>query len=235
MSICFNLPSGYRAAVVGATGGIGSAFVELIRRDERCSDLISLGRSLENKLDITDERSIALSVKAVAERGPVHLIVIATGILSDTGKSPEKALRQLDGDHLAKLYAVNAIGPLMVIKHYAELMPRKERGVIAAISARVGSISDNRLGGWYSYRMSKAALNMGIKTAAVEIARIRPNAVCLALHPGTVATPLSDPFSRGRSRLDPLTSAESMLGVINAAKPEDSGSFFSFDGQRLEY
>lgn len=164
------------------------------------------------------------------------MILVATGLLHDPAIMPERALRDLDGDRLARSFRVNAIGPALVAKHFAPLLPREGRSVFAALSARVGSIGDNRIGGWYGYRASKAALNMLMKTAAIEIRRTRPQAICVTLHPGTVDTKLSKPFQRGVAD-DRLFTAEKsarhLLDVLDRVEPADSGKCFAWDGQEV--
>ncbi len=230
MTTMTSLPDGYRAVVAGATGGIGRAFRDLLDADPRCGEVTGLARGSMPALDVTDEESIAACAEAAGRGGEIHLLVDATGLLHDGALQPEKSLEALDGAHLARLFAVNASGPALLLKHFHRLMPRRGRSLFGTLSARVGSIGDNRLGGWYGYRASKAALNMFVRTAAIEIARKRPDHVSLALHPGTVATGLSDPFSSGRDRLAPDDAAARMLGVLDRAEPADSGGFFAYDG-----
>jgi NAD(P)-dependent dehydrogenase (short-subunit alcohol dehydrogenase family) len=184
-------------------------------------------------IDLEDEEAIAAAAATLAGEGPLDLVIIATGLLHDASLAPEKALRDLDGGKLARYFAVNAAGPALAAKHFLPLLNRRGQPVFAALSARVGSIGDNRLGGWYGYRASKAALNMIVKTLAIELARTRPNAVCVALHPGTVDTPLSRPFQRavaGGQLLEPVESAARLLNVVAALQPGDSGSCIGWDG-----
>ncbi len=162
-------------------------------------------------------------------------MIVATGILQGDGIAPEKSSRELSADGLARYFAVNTIGPALVAKHFLPLLSRGP-AVFAALSARVGSIGDNRLGGWYGYRASKAALNMIVRTLAIELARTRPEAVCIALHPGTVDTGLSQPFQRGvppGQLFTPQRSAEALLDVLAGLTPADSGGCFAWDGQRI--
>ncbi|NNF79086.1 MAG: SDR family NAD(P)-dependent oxidoreductase [Rhizobiales bacterium] len=222
--------SPYRAVVFGAHGGIGRAIIELLQADPACEEVASFSRSSDPVLDLTDEASIERAAQSVKQRAPFHLIFDATGVLHDQHMTPEKSLRAVDPAMAARSYAVNALGPLLLLKHFQDLMPRGGRCVFATISARVGSIGDNRLGGWYSYRASKAALNMFMKTAAIELARKRPESVCLALHPGTVKTPLSEPFAGGRATLDPKACAGALLHVIDRTGSDKSGSFLAYDG-----
>ena len=163
------------------------------------------------------------------------LIVVATGVLHD-GLQPERSFRQLDAEHLLRDYRVNAMGPALAAKHLLPLMPRDRRAVFAALSARVGSIADNRLGGWHAYRASKAALNMILRNLSVEMARSHPQAVIAGLHPGTVATDLSAPFQKGVAEGKLFTadySAERLLSVLSNLTPADSGGVFAWDGVRV--
>jgi NAD(P)-dependent dehydrogenase (short-subunit alcohol dehydrogenase family) len=170
----------------------------------------------------------------------VRLVFIATGLLHDpvSGLGPEKQMRDLDPERLARLFAVNTIGPALAIKHFAPLLPRTGKSVIAAVSAKVGSIEDNRLGGWYGYRASKAALNQIVKTAAIEIAVRRKEAIVLSMHPGTVDTALSKPFQTNVAEhklFSPEFAAERMLDALDTASPADSGALLSWDGTRLPF
>ncbi len=181
--------------MIGATGGIGSALSRQLA-DAHGFEVMALSRSSDPPLDLLDEACIANAASEVSRRGTPGLIIVATGILHSAGIEPEKSWRTLDPSALGQVLAVNAIGPAIVMKHFLPLMPRDRRSVFAAISAKVGSIGDNRLGGWYAYRASKAALNQLVRTAAIELARRAPQAICVAIHPGTVATSLSDPFAK---------------------------------------
>ncbi len=223
----------YRAIVFGAKGGIGQAAVSLLQADPGCAEVVCFSRTSSPALDLTDESSIERAAQALKDRAPFHLMFDATGVLHDQHMTPEKSLGAVDPSLAARSYAVNAIGPLLLLKHFQDLMPRGQRCAFATISARVGSIGDNRLGGWYSYRASKAALNMFMKTAAIEIARKRPECVCLALHPGTVKTPLSQPFAGGRTTFDPETCAASLLQVVDQTGSDKSGSFLAYDGTEI--
>jgi NAD(P)-dependent dehydrogenase (short-subunit alcohol dehydrogenase family) len=215
------------AIIVGARGGIGSALCEALRVSGGFGDVVGLGRP---QMDLCDEASIARAASRLP-KGDVRLVINAAGILHDAGQRPEKSLRDLDPAFLSRLFAVNAIGPALLMKHFLPLVPRQGRAVFASLSARVGSIGDNRLGGWYGYRASKAALNQLVRTAAIELARKHPQAICVALHPGTVATRLSAPFvDQGKSPQSPDDAAKRLLGVIATLKVEDSGGFFDWRG-----
>jgi len=218
------------ALVTGASGGVGAALAQALREQGGFDEVVALSRSSAPALDVTEEASIAAAAASLAGRD-LRLVIDATGFLHDARFSPEKSLRQLDPAHMAHAFAVNAIGPALLMKHFLPLCPREGRFVFATLSARVGSIGDNRLGGWHSYRASKAALNQYVRTAAVELARTRPHAICVALHPGTVVTPLSAPFSKaGLDARAPEVAAADLLGVIDGLSPADTGCFFDHKG-----
>lgn len=232
------------AVVIGASGGLGRAFVEALaaRRDVRSVAALSRAparfdhpKAMPGVIDLRDEDSIAAAAAACAGRPP-RWVICAAGILHEGGLQPEKSLRELDPRRLARVLAVNTIGPALVIKHFAPLLPRSGRSVIAALSARVGSISDNRLGGWYAYRASKAALNQVIRTASIELARSRREAIVAGLHPGTVDTGLSAPF-RGNvapgQLFTPEFAAGRLVDVLDGLSPADSGRCFAWDGSEV--
>ena len=194
---------------------------------------------LPQRLDLLDEASIAAAFAALtAGDGALRLVVVATGMLHEGTQQPEKSMRALDAAQLARSFAVNAIGPALVAKHALPRMPRDGRSVFAVLSARVGSIGDNRLGGWYSYRAAKAALNQLVRTLAVETRRGKPGLIVVALHPGTVATSLSAPF-RGNVGADalftPAIAAGHLLRVIDGLSAADSGGFFAWDGTPIPF
>jgi NAD(P)-dependent dehydrogenase (short-subunit alcohol dehydrogenase family) len=228
----------FDAVLIGASGGIGTAVCSLLRECEGVGHVLALSRSdPANNIDLADEASIAAAAGRAAQLPNLRLVFVATGLLHDGDDlQPEKALRALDPAALARNFAVNATGPALVLKHFAPLLPRQGKAVFAAISARVGSISDNRLGGWYSYRASKAALNMLLKTAAIELGRTRKELVVLGLHPGTVDTGLSKPFQSNVSEgklFTPEQSARYLLEVIDGVTPEHSGSVLAWDAQTV--
>jgi NAD(P)-dependent dehydrogenase (short-subunit alcohol dehydrogenase family) len=228
-----SLGSGYKALVIGASGSIGQAFCQLLRADSNCASVRELSRSSSPALDLEAPSSIAEAAAALAAEGPYQLILHSAGLLHRDGIAPEKSLAAIDAEALQAVFQVNALGPALVLRHFLPLLDKQ--GAMAMLSAKVGSIGDNRLGGWYAYRASKAALNMLIKTAAIELARSKPKARLLALHPGTVISPLSQPF-RGATAARPAEQAAAqMLGVIDALGPEHSGSFHAYDGQALPW
>ena len=182
------------------------------------------------------EQGIAACARYVASRGVPRLIVDATGLLHEGALQPEKSWLQLDVAHMTSAFAVNAIGPALLMKHFLPLLPRDGKSMFATLSARVGSIEDNRLGGWYSYRASKAALNQFVRTAAVELKRRLPMAVCVALHPGTVDTGLSKPFSKAGLVVQSAdVAAERLLAVMNGLTEADSGGFFDYRRERVPW
>jgi NAD(P)-dependent dehydrogenase (short-subunit alcohol dehydrogenase family) len=221
------------AVVIGASGGIGAALVERLRASGAYEVVHGLSRA--DGLDLEDEASIAAAAARIGEGSPPALIIVATGVLHD-GFEPERSYRALTSEHLLRDYRINAVGPALVAKHFAPLLPRDGRAVLAALSARVGSIGDNRLGGWHSYRASKAALNMILRNLSIELGRTHPQAVVAGLHPGTVATDLSAPFQSGVKAERLFTSAQSaayLLQVLARLTPADSGGVFAWDGQRI--
>lgn len=229
-----SFPAGYRALVIGASGGIGAALVDALRSDSRCGLVIELSRSTLPALDLADEESIEGAAAELAGQGPYHLIINAAGVLHGADFMPEKRLGDLSYDQLLRTFQVNTFGPALVLRHFSGMLDR-QRGVLAMLSAKVGSIGDNRLGGWYSYRASKAALNMLIKTASIEVKRSQPNAVLLALHPGTVNSALSQPFRGAEIGRPAAEAAADLLRVIDRLGPEATGSFHAYDGQALPW
>lgn len=220
------------AVIVGANGGIGGALSEELSRNGDFDQVVRLNRPA---LNFYDEPSIVQSA-AKLPSGCVHLVINAAGLLHDSKQQPEKSLRDINSDLMANSFAVNAIGPALLMKHFFPLLPRQGRVVFANLSARVGSIGDNGLGGWYGYRASKAALNQLIRTAAIELARTHPDSICVALHPGTVATRLSEPFvGNKRSPHTPIASARHLLQVIANLTPDDSGRFFDWRGESIPW
>ncbi|MTE01296.1 SDR family NAD(P)-dependent oxidoreductase [Paracoccus sp. YIM 132242] len=221
------------AVVVGASGGIGAALVAEVQARGGFRAVIGLSRP---DLDLTDPAGVALAARRVADIGTPALVIVATGLLHGPGVEPEKTLRALDPEAMARAFAVNAIGPALVMKHFLPLMPRDRRAVFAVLSAKVGSIGDNRLGGWYSYRASKAALNQIVRTAAVELRRTHPRAICVAFHPGTVATGLSGKFAKtGLQVQQPPEAASALLDSIDRLAPGHSGSFLDRLGHPIPW
>jgi NAD(P)-dependent dehydrogenase (short-subunit alcohol dehydrogenase family) len=238
-----NFAHGLNTAVIGANGGIGAALTAALRSSDQVARIWALSRSgagnaddvadrkiVSSQLDLLEPASITAAAAAITE--PLDLVFVATGMLRD----PERDLRQLDPARLALNFAVNATGPALVAQAFLPKLRTDRRTVFVALSARVGSIGDNRLGGWYAYRASKAALNQLIRTLAIEHARKNPLGVCVGLHPGTVDTPLSKPFQRGVAAdklFTPEYSAARLLEVIGQLTPADSGGLFAWDGARI--
>lgn len=235
-----SLPAGFRALVLGSSGAIGGALLAALRADPRCALALGLSRQPgargEPALDLTQEASIAAAAAALQDQGPFHLLVGATGALHVAGRPPEKRLADLNAETLAQAFAVNTIGPALVLRYFHDLLPLKERALVGLLSARVGSIGDNRKGGWYGYRASKAALNMVVRTAAIEIARRRPQAVLVALHPGTVASRLSAPIIGDAEAAAPEQAARNLLSVLDQLPAEGaSGRFHAWDGSAIPW
>ncbi len=230
-----SLENGYRAIVLGASGGIGGALLSYFEADPRCALALPLSRSVDG-LDITNETTVReVAARLEAQRGSFDLIFNATGALTVDGAGPEKSIRAIDEVQMARQFAVNAIGPALLLKYFTPLLRRDRRSIFASLSARVGSIGDNRLGGWISYRASKAAQNQIIRTAAIEIARTNPQAIIVALHPGTVETELSQQFSKGKDLFTPQQSAARLMETIDGLTPAQTGQFFAYDGSRIEW
>ena len=214
------------AVVIGAGGGIGAALADALEEEG-----VAVRRLARADLELTDEAGIAA---AAAASGSPELVIVATGLLHDGERGPEKAIGELDPAWLARQFAVNTIGPALVAKHFLPRMPKKGRSVLAFLSARVGSISDNRLGGWYGYRASKAALNQLVRTLAVEERRRNDRGIVVGLHPGTVDTKLSAPFRQsGRDLFRPDRAAVQLLDVVDGLRPVDSGKLFAWDGSEI--
>ena len=243
MSILSSFTKNPNVVVVGAAGGIGSALVAQIRQFADPANVLAFSRNGsqpgESAMDIESEASIQQGADFASSFGPLDLVVIATGVLHDGEEMyPEKSLSQLRSASLEKSLSVNTIGPAMIAKHFLPLMRSKGKTVFSALSARVGSISDNRMGGWASYRASKAALNMLIKTFAIEQSRRFPDRVVVTLHPGTVETSLSKPFTKNYSLdklFSPTRAANQLLNVLNDLEPSSSGDAIAWDGSRIGY
>lgn len=226
-----SFPLGGSAIVLGASGGLGTALSDAIARSGRFGRLVKFSRASEPAIDLLDEDSLKRAAKYASGNYGVRLVIDATGFLHDDRHKPEKTWRNLEPDEMVRAFALNAIGPALIMKHFLPLLESSGKALFATLSARVGSIGDNRLGGWYSYRASKAALNQLVRTASVELRRLKPEAVCVALHPGTVDTPLSQPFSRaGLQVQSPAKAALHLIAVIDRLGPDESGGFFDWRG-----
>jgi len=236
-----------RVIVVGASGGIGAALIDQLVESPQVARIHALSRGGRSHpspkvanltFDFTDEESLIAAAQALGEVKPFDMILIATGLLQGEGISPEKNLRALSHEGFAKSFAANTIGPALCAKYFVPLLRRDSKAVFAALSARVGSISDNRLGGWYAYRASKAALNMVLKTLAIEIGRRFSDQIIVGLHPGTVDTGLSKPFQGNVPEgklFTPEFSATKLLQVVDGLSPHDSGNLFDWAGEQIPF
>jgi len=218
-----------QSLVIGSSGGIGAALVAALGAR---GPVTGLSRR-DDGLDVTDEASVARVLGGL--QPGYDLIIVATGALVLNGQGPEKSLRAIDPAVLQAQFALNAIGPALVLKHALRLLPRDRPARFAALSARVGSIGDNTLGGWYAYRAAKAALNQLIHTAAIEVARSHPKAVVAVLHPGTVATGLTAVHGAGHPTVTPPQAAAHLLSVLDGLAPADTGGFFDWAGKRIPW
>ncbi len=219
-----------RALILGSSGGIGSALCDVL--GARGVEVTGLSRS-RHGLDVTDEASVADQIGAL--KGPYDLVFVATGALVIDGASPEKSLKALDARALADQFALNAIGPALVLKHCVRLLPRRGPAVFAALSARVGSIGDNRLGGWYSYRTAKAALNQILHGASVELGRSHRELAVVALHPGTVKTAFTRDYANHNPTVPAQEAAENLLRVIDGLTAADTGRFLDWQGREVPW
>ncbi|WP_299966626.1 SDR family NAD(P)-dependent oxidoreductase [uncultured Roseobacter sp.] len=219
-----------RALIIGASGGIGAALVAACRA--RGDEVTGLSRSVDG-LEITEEESVAEHVGNQAD--PFDLVVVATGALEIDGAAPEKTVKGVTKHALMDQFAVNALGPALVLRHAHDLLPRDRRAVFAVLSARVGSIGDNWIGGWISYRSAKAAVNQIVHTSAIELARSHKEAICVSLHPGTVATPFTQKYLGRHPSVAPEQAAENLLNVIDSLTPEQTGQFFDWAGKAVPW
>lgn len=237
--------TGRRAIVWGASGGIGAALTTaLVSSGNYGAVYAGSRRAIATEqdsvrpfaFDLRDESSIEAAAKSVIADGSLDLVLIATGMLHTKRHQPEKQVAAVTSEAMLDAFRINAVGPALIAKHMIPGVPRERRSVFAALSARVGSIGDNRLGGWHSYRASKAALNMIIANLAIELGRTHPKAIAVALHPGTVDTPLSRPFHRSvpsRQLLAPEVSANHLLSVVENLGQDVSGSIVAWNGEPI--
>lgn len=224
-----SLGQGYRALIVGASGAIGGAFVTALRADPACAEVVEVSRALYPEFSLENETSIENIAAVLKNRAPFALIVDATGALTIDGQGPEKSLSALNAERLLRSFQVNAIGPALLLKHLLPLLG-SGRSVYAKLSARVGSISDNKKGGWYGYRASKAALNMLLQTAAIELHRKKPAAIVAALQPGTVQSALSTPFVSQQDSLAPEVAVAGLLEALDSLGAQPTGEDFEYKG-----
>ncbi len=242
-----SIPTTGLAVVIGSSGTIDSALLKRLRAAERFDEAIGFARGTDSALDLTNEASIEAAAATAKARGlEVRLVLDATGFLhggdsgggdpDGRGLQPEKTWRHLTPEGLAYAFAVNATGPVLVMKHFLPLLPRKGRVVFASLSARAGSIAKNDIGGWYGYRASKAALNQLVRTAANELGRKNRDAVCVTLHPGHVESELSAPFgSGGNPTLGADDAAERLMAVLDGLSAGDTGGFFDTEGAPIPW
>jgi NAD(P)-dependent dehydrogenase (short-subunit alcohol dehydrogenase family) len=233
--------------VIGASGSLGSEFVRQLSEEEKVTSIFAFSRSKtdfnNNKveshfIDIEDEESIQLAANKAGKDQKIDMVIVATGMLHDKDTNPEKSLKDLSKDKFHKLFSINTIAPAIIAKHFLPKLNKETKSIFACLSARVGSISDNHLGGWYSYRASKSALNMALKNASIEINRSNKNAIIIGLHPGTVDSQLSKPFQSNVTKEKLFTaqySAQKMLEVISSLSTADSGNLIDFNGIKIDF
>ena len=217
-----------KVLLIGASGGIGSAVRTLL--ETRGAQVVGLSRSVDG-FDIMDEQSVEQHLSALD--GPFDAIIVASGALEVDGAAPEKTIRAVTAQAMADQFAINAIGPALVLRHATRLLPREGRSLCVVLTARVGSIGDNRIGGWTSYRAAKAAANQIVHTTAIEIARTHRQAICIAYHPGTVATPFTTDYLGRHPSVPPEEAAQNLLDVLGALTPAQTGGFFDWAGKEI--
>ena len=219
-----------RILIIGASGGVGSALAAAYA--SRGDQVTGLSRS-QDGLDLTDEASVQKHIGGLD--GPFDVVLIASGALEIDGVMPEKSIKSISQKAMMNQFALNAVGPALVLRHAHDLLPRDGRGVFAVLSARVGSIGDNKIGGWISYRSAKAALNQIIRTGAIELARSHKHSICVALHPGTVKTPFTEKYLARHPAVEASEAAENILGVIDGLGTKDTGRFFDWAGKSVPW
>lgn len=224
----------FHALVIGASGTIGSAFVQALQTDPNCARVYAVSRNSHAGFSLENEESIAAMATQAAQQAPYQLIIDATGALTIDGHGPEKHLGALSRERLLRAFDVNTVGPALLLKHLAPLLA-PERSIYAKLSARVGSIADNHKGGWYGYRAAKAALNMVLQSAAIEIARRRPDAIVAALQPGTVESMLSKPFAAPGTTISAQVSVRGMLNTLDQMRPTQRAQFYDYRGQEINW
>ncbi|MEM7721750.1 MAG: SDR family NAD(P)-dependent oxidoreductase [Pseudomonadota bacterium] len=218
-----------RSLIIGASGGIGAALADHLAAAG--GEVLRLSRSGDG-LDVTDGASVSRAFGGVT--GEFDRVIVASGILAPDGGAPEKSLDAVEAETMARVMAVNAVGPALILKELPRLLPRDRVCRVAVLTARVGSIGDNKMGGWYAYRASKAAANQVVHTAAIEIGRKRKQAVVVALHPGTVATPFTENYP-GHKKVPASEAAANLIGVLDGLTPAQSGGFFDWAGQEVPW
>ena len=231
------------ALVIGAGGGLGAALVQGLGSpgSHGIDRVLALGRSTQPAIDYSDEASLEnaaawVAAQCAAEGAELRLLIVASGFLHGAAGQPERSWAQLDAEYLSEVFRINAIGPALVMKYFLPLLPRQGPCAAGFVSAKVGSIGDNALGGWYGYRAAKAALHQLVKTAAIELKRRNPQALCVALHPGTVDTALSKPFAKAGLKLrSPDVAAKELLSVLAGLEPQQTGSLVDYQGNTLPW
>ncbi len=229
------------AVVLGAGGGIGAALTERLLQSGDFSEVIGLGRRSLPAIDYGSEASLKAAAQFVAERcastdQALQLLVVATGFLHGEAGQPERSFAHFDAAYLQQVFAINTLGPALVMKHFLPLLPKQGRCVAGFLSARVGSIGDNALGGWFGYRAAKAALNQLVKTASIEMTRRNRQSICVALHPGTVDTALSQPFAKtGLNVRSPQAAAADLARVLAGLRASDTGALIDYQGRTLPF
>ena len=218
------------ALIIGSSGGIGAALVAAL--EMRGTEVTGLSRRYEG-LDLTDEESVDRVLGALEQK--FDLIIVASGALEIDGSQPEKSLKQISAKAMMDQFALNAVGPALVLRHVAHLAERKGTAHVAVLSARVGSIGDNRLGGWHSYRSAKAAVNQIVRGAAIELARTHKSLACVALHPGTVQTAFTEKYVARHASMPASQAAEDLLNVLAGLGPEDTGGFYDWAGKEVPW
>ncbi len=235
MNSIITFPPNFRSLVIGANGALGSAFVTYLRHRMGCQDVVCVSRSNGSEFDLENPHSIEALGKKLAGGELFHIIIDATGALTIGDKGPEKSLAKLDSESLSRSFAINAIGPALLLRYLSPLLVKGD-SIYAKLSARVGSIADNQKGGWYGYRASKAAMNMILQTASIELHRSHPKLRVIALQPGTVRSKLSQPFLSGvPSPLEPVDSVEGMMSAMLALEPQAGAYFMDYKGQKIPW
>lgn len=229
------------ALVIGSGGGLGAALLSQLENDTNHAQAIGLSRSTEVSVNYLDESSIAKAAQSIASlcatsNLQLRLLIVATGFLHGDVGQPERSFTNLDAAYLDHVFKINTLGPALVMKHFLPLLPKTGRCVAGFVSAKVGSIGDNALGGWYGYRASKAALNQLVKTASIELTRRNKDSICVSLHPGTVATALSEPFAKTGLNVRPASEAAAdLLTVLGGLNLADTGCLIDYQGQKLPF
>ena len=225
----------YKALVIGSGGAIGAAFAQAFYADPQCVHVELVSRGPHSDFDLSDSESIRTQATRSSDQGPYQIIIDATGAIAINGVGPEKTLSGLNADHLMQAFLINAIGPALVLRHFSPLLA-KGASVYAKLSARVGSITDNKKGGWYGYRSSKAALNMMLQSAAIELQRKNTDLRVVALQPGTVKSKLSQPFTSTYSQmLEPAQSVSGMLDALKALQAKSGAYFLDYKGVEIPW